>query len=713
MSSFLRKVVAGPRAPHPEANLDLCYVTDNIVATSGPSATYPSRAYRNPLDQLVKFLDSKHGQNWFIWEFRAEGTGYPDDAVYGRIKHFPWPDHHPPPFKLIPGIVGSMREWIHGVGGAEVAKIQTNGSQDTQDTTTPQDRVIVVHCKAGKGRSGSMAVAYLISQEGWSRTDALQRFTERRMRPGFGSGVSIPSQLRWIGYVERWAQNGKQYLERAVEVKEVHVWGLREGVKVGVEGYVDEGRKIQTFHLFSNEERDDFGEKMVLESATGSNQVDGQGEDRQGSPGSRAPPRSNTSSKGSKDDMPALLSVVTEVMKSQKRSLSIRRSNSKPTSRRSSRSPPANRSSQRSRSLEASEERDDSRRDSSPRKPGSQSASSDGTRVKTTNTIFRPEEPIILPTSDINISLERRARASYGWAVVTSVAHVWFNAFFEGQGPERLKERNDTSISGAVMNTLTNSTPDGPERSGVFEISWEQLDGVKGSARKGARALDKLQVVWQVREDTEPDVSPVPTHEHETMQHHIEKLQEDATKSDEDHRGRKAADEETQQRESFESAQETQNATKSIQNGVLITEPTHPGDVQDSQPANWIGSAVRKAGSIAGSPMARRLGPRPNDPEADQQGQDGKDQGDSKDRWKAAREDSAGEEQPELDDNSDEDGTEGIDRGVRLSVDDGHLGQQKKSKLANSLQKVGLEDAISAVKKSDSETGNEKTWSAS
>lgn len=33
MASLLRQIVAGPRSRHPEAGLDLCYVTDNIIAT--------------------------------------------------------------------------------------------------------------------------------------------------------------------------------------------------------------------------------------------------------------------------------------------------------------------------------------------------------------------------------------------------------------------------------------------------------------------------------------------------------------------------------------------------------------------------------------------------------------------------------------------------------------------------------------------------------
>ena len=147
---LLRQLVASPRARHAEAGLDLCYVTDFLIATSGPSGTYPQVAYRNPLKDLVKFLDSKHGENWAIWEFRAEGTGYPDEEVYNRIRHYPWPDHHPPPFSLIPLIMASMRNWLKG--------------KDADG----KERVAVVHCKAGKGRSGTVSASYLISEEGWT-----------------------------------------------------------------------------------------------------------------------------------------------------------------------------------------------------------------------------------------------------------------------------------------------------------------------------------------------------------------------------------------------------------------------------------------------------------------------------------------------------------------------------------------------------------------
>ncbi|QMW42149.1 hypothetical protein G4B11_005473 [Aspergillus flavus] len=381
-ASILRQIVAGPRLQHPEAGLDLCYVTDNreystvfTIALNSPVSESSLTLFfsSNPLDNLVKYLDSKHGEDWCIFEFRAEGTGYPDKAVYGRIHHYPFPDHHPPPFALIPAIMGSMHNWLHGLDG-----------KDSQgEAQEKRKRVAVVHCKAG-----------------WKMEDALQRFTERRMRSGFGPGVSIPSQLRWVGYVDRWAnQMGKKYIERPVEILELHVWGLRDGVKVAVEGFVDEGKMIQNFHLFKRSERivvDDGRVKTNSSQKTDKKKTNGQ-------------------KYGIKK---AFSSVV----------------------------------------------------DSSSSSSSSSSDEDSTTQKGTSAVLFRPNKPLILPTSDINIDFERRSKAYKDWAMVTSIAHVWFNAYFEGGDKED---------------------------SGVFEAEWDTLDGIKGTSRKGVRALDRLKVVWR------------------------------------------------------------------------------------------------------------------------------------------------------------------------------------------------------------------------
>ncbi|OAL03146.1 hypothetical protein IQ06DRAFT_124735 [Phaeosphaeriaceae sp. SRC1lsM3a] len=407
MASLLRQIVAGPRARHAEAGLDLCYVTDNIIATSGPSGTYPQRAYRNPLDALVKFLDSKHGDDWAIWEFRAEGTGYPDSEVYDRVYHYPFPDHHPPPFALIPNIMASMRNWLH----------------------EKKDRVVVVHCKAGKGRSGTASCSYLISEEGWPVHKALQRFTERRMRPNMGKGVSIPSQLRWIGYVDRWAKHGKLYVERQVEVLEIHCWGLRDGVKIQIEGFVEDGKLIKNFHTFTRDEREIVrGEVKTTGMAQAVQEV--MYKNGWGSAGGK---KETKSAQGSEN---------------------------------------ASRTS-----LEQQQEQDKQGGTTSSKRNSQESLP-----LGTGDVVFRPAKRVVLPTNDINIDVERRNNAAFDLTMVTAVAHVWFNAFFEGNGPEQNGKADE---------------------SGMFQIEWDAMDGIKGSSRKGTQAFERIAVVWRALSEEE------------------------------------------------------------------------------------------------------------------------------------------------------------------------------------------------------------------
>ena len=309
--------------------------------------------------------------------------------------------------------MASMRNWLHD-----------------PDTKTDKKRVVVVHCKAGKGRSGTVAASYLISEEGWTMEDALQRFTARRMRPGFGPGVSIPSQLRWIGYVDQWAKSGKTYVERPVEVVEVHVLGLRDGVKLAVQGFFEDGRKIGDVHVFKKEERfpidkarSDHNHNIASESFNSTvSPPPTNGE-------SSVPPGPNISSSKS---FPALVDGLMSSQASLNEKMGVEN--------------------------------------------GGESV------------IFRPKERILLPTSDICIDLERRTRAPYSWTMVTAVAHVWFNVFFEG---------NSSTVSSSLT---TNQTPVKPQPalSGVFEVSWDAMDGLKGSSRKGTRALDKIAIVWQI-----------------------------------------------------------------------------------------------------------------------------------------------------------------------------------------------------------------------
>lgn len=377
-------------------------------------------------------------------------------------------------------IMASMRNWLNGddehtATGNDIKAKDGHSKLQVQTKHGGKNRVVVVHCKAGKGRSGTVACSYLISQCGWTPEDALAKFTEKRMRPQFGAGVSIPSQLRTIRYVDRWTKGGKKYVDREIEITEIHVWGLRHGVKVSVEGFADEGKKIKVLHTFSKKERhivqgdapggggvmNFLGDALspmgdddeVYEDAGHNDLVSGDKTKKQSTP-SRS-----QSKKGSRTNLLLRNSSVKKLAGNQK-SKTIDPADFAGAA--PSTSTPA--SGQSTVTL--------------PNSNTSRPTVADTTEPGGMAVIFKPSAPIRIPNSDISVSLERHNRtpAYMGLTMVTAVAHVWFNAFFEGNGPEKDGKADD---------------------SGVFDIDWEKMDGIKGSSRKGTKAADRISVVWR------------------------------------------------------------------------------------------------------------------------------------------------------------------------------------------------------------------------
>ncbi|CAK9442284.1 uncharacterized protein LODBEIA_P60270 [Lodderomyces beijingensis] len=229
IKSLIRSVIAMPKIPHycPDLHLklDLSYITPQIIVSSAPTTTYIESWYRYPLSDLLTYLNHTHGDEWRFYNFRGEEAGYVDEDVDGRVHHYPFPDHFPPSFEIMISCVADIHEFINGGGGG---------------------RVVVLHCKAGKGRSGTLCCAYLMYERVMSGRsvdveEVVREYTRKRMKVFGGAGVSILSQRRYLGYFERyllsmqrdmWRMWGRDYMEwreSGVEyrVAEVVFRGLR------------------------------------------------------------------------------------------------------------------------------------------------------------------------------------------------------------------------------------------------------------------------------------------------------------------------------------------------------------------------------------------------------------------------------------------------------------------------------------------------------
>lgn len=184
MSSIIKKLVSTPTRSvnnDYDIQLDLSYITKRLLVCSGPVSKYPKTFYRNSLNDLTTFLKINHKDNWCMWNFKSEDLddySFSDKSLRNKLYHFPWPDHEAPPFQLIIDALESI--------GHHLRKNPHN--------------VAVIHCKMGKGRSGLITVAYLMIYLDMPMEKACQLFTEKRMHNGFGEGVSIQSQLRYVSY---------------------------------------------------------------------------------------------------------------------------------------------------------------------------------------------------------------------------------------------------------------------------------------------------------------------------------------------------------------------------------------------------------------------------------------------------------------------------------------------------------------------------------
>lgn len=202
---LIRAVVSIPKQSYNEkdAMLDLSYITPRIIVAAGPSDNVLANIYRSPVEKVIHHLNLsyKSGEefHWHVWNLRGEGPGYNPDKLENNWTYHPFPDHLPPSIELTLTIVDEIDKFLE---------------------QSPKN-VALIHCKEGKGRSGTICCAYLMyeaKKKGIfvSVEETIAIFTRRRMRKIFGPGVSIKSQIRYLEYWKRFIQTSVELQQNFV-----------------------------------------------------------------------------------------------------------------------------------------------------------------------------------------------------------------------------------------------------------------------------------------------------------------------------------------------------------------------------------------------------------------------------------------------------------------------------------------------------------------
>eukprot|EP00301_Raphidiophrys_heterophryoidea_P002443 c11141_g1_i2.p1 GENE.c11141_g1_i2~~c11141_g1_i2.p1 ORF type:complete len:545 (+),score=144.44 c11141_g1_i2:88-1722(+) len=187
IKTFVRKKVSQKkyRFTKDGFDLDLCYITKRIIAMGFPSQGMEGM-YRNPLEQVQRFFKTYHNGHYRLYNLCSERS-YEHSLFDGRVHCFPFDDHNPPKMSLISHFCEDLDEFLN----------------------EHPDNVAAIHCKAGKGRTGTMICCYLLHSRAEPTADSAMHFYGV-MRTSDGHGVTIPSQRRYVQYYETELNHGVQ-----------------------------------------------------------------------------------------------------------------------------------------------------------------------------------------------------------------------------------------------------------------------------------------------------------------------------------------------------------------------------------------------------------------------------------------------------------------------------------------------------------------------
>lgn len=119
MTDFVRRLVSGDKARFKDEKLDLelgephtgpmisplqhsvfwvyiedlAYITDRVIVMGYPASGVEG-LYRNKREDAKRFLDTRHGKDYWVFNFcPVAENSYPPSVFEDRVSRYPFPDH--------------------------------------------------------------------------------------------------------------------------------------------------------------------------------------------------------------------------------------------------------------------------------------------------------------------------------------------------------------------------------------------------------------------------------------------------------------------------------------------------------------------------------------------------------------------------------------------------------------------------------------------
>lgn len=206
LTSASRKIVSQNkrRFQKDSFDLDLCYITERVIAMSFPSSGLMA-FYRNPIHEVVRFFETRHKDHYKIYNLCSE-RDYDESLFHNRVERICIDDHNVPSLKKMVEFCSDVREWM----------------------AADKRNIIAVHCKGGKGRTGTIICVWLIDCGLFhDAKDVLEYFGDRRTDLTVGKmfqGVQTPSQSRYVGYFQKLKQ---EYCGNLPEKKQLNLISIK------------------------------------------------------------------------------------------------------------------------------------------------------------------------------------------------------------------------------------------------------------------------------------------------------------------------------------------------------------------------------------------------------------------------------------------------------------------------------------------------------